>query len=125
VFSAQIRSSFSPPTPIITEHRYNVDLRCRLLATTSADSTAKIWDTSTLKEEKTLVDHQHWVWDAAFSADSAYLLTGASDKTAKLWDLSQGEVARQYTGHQKAISCIALNDVVDSSIATAAMRNVE
>jgi WD40 repeat protein len=28
--------------------------------------------------EKTLKGHQRWVWDCAFSADSAYLVTGES-----------------------------------------------
>ena len=28
------------------------------------------------KDEKTLKGHQRWVWDCAFSADSAYLVTG-------------------------------------------------
>lgn len=59
---------------------------------------------------RTLVGHQRWVWDCAFNSDGEYLLTGSSDHTAKLWRLSNGEVERQFVGHQKAISCIALND---------------
>lgn len=49
----------------------------RLLATTSADQTAKIWNTvdfSLMQELKQ--EHQRWVWDAAFSADNQYLFTG-------------------------------------------------
>jgi WD40 repeat protein len=49
----------------------------RFLATTSSDKTTKIWnvdDGFTL--DKTLIGHQRWVWDCAFSADSAYLVTG-------------------------------------------------
>jgi target of rapamycin complex subunit LST8 len=56
-----------------------------LLATTSADQTIKLWDTSSWTCDKTLMGHQQWVWDAAWSADSAFLLTGASDKSARLW----------------------------------------
>lgn len=37
--------------------------------------------------EKTLAQHQRWVWDAAFSADSSYLVTASSDHSAKLWEL--------------------------------------
>lgn len=59
---------------------------------------------------RTLAGHQRWVWDCAFNSDGEYLLTGSSDHTAKLWRLSTGEVERQFVGHQKAISCIALND---------------
>lgn len=53
----------------------------RYLATCSADHTVKIWSISPnyeFKLEKTMQGHQRWVWDCAFSADSAYLVTGAS-----------------------------------------------
>lgn len=59
--------------------------------------------------EKTLTAHQRWVWDACFSADSAYLVTASSDYTAKLWDVQTGEVIRHYAG-QMAVTCVALND---------------
>lgn len=69
--------------------------------------------------EKALSGHQRferfnirWVWDAAFSADSAYLVTASSDHTAKLWDLASGEAIRNYAGHQKAVVCLALHDAV-------------
>jgi G protein beta subunit-like protein len=64
--------------------------------------------------------HQRWVWDCAFSADSAYLVTGekdctqfvivfisspsaSSDHTARLWEMSSGETVRQYNGHHKGV----------------------
>jgi WD40 repeat protein len=49
-----------------------------LLATTSADGTAKIWRTSDfvcqyeLKHDRL----QNWVWDCAFTSDSLFLVTG-------------------------------------------------
>ena len=51
----------------------------RLMATCSADTTVKIWSIGPnfdFKLDKVLKGHQRWVWDAAFSADSAYLVTG-------------------------------------------------
>jgi G protein beta subunit-like protein len=54
----------------------------RYLATCSADTTVKVWSISPnydFKQEKVLIGHQRWVWDCAFSADSAYLVTGYSD----------------------------------------------
>lgn len=36
--------------------------------------------------------------------------TASSDCTARLWDAATGETIRQYTGHQKAVLCVALND---------------
>jgi len=58
----------------------------------------------------TLAQHQKWVWDAVFSADSSYLVTASSDNIARLFNLRTGEVVRQYEGHQFAVTCVALND---------------
>lgn len=49
----------------------------RLLATTSADQTAKIWSTADFSLVQELKqENQRWVWDVAFSADSQYMFTG-------------------------------------------------
>lgn len=49
----------------------------RLLLTTSADQTAKIWKTSDFSEMQALQhESKRWVWDAEFSADSQYIFTG-------------------------------------------------
>lgn len=52
---------------------------------------------------------KRWVWDACFSADSAYLVTASSDFTAKLWDVNSGDVIRLYASPM-AVTCVALND---------------
>ncbi|KAJ1562325.1 TOR complex subunit lst8 [Nowakowskiella sp. JEL0078] len=99
----------------------------RILATCSADHTVKIWNSNIDPDEyssssvdlskgcftldKTLTGHQRWAWDCAFSADSAYLVTGSSDHSARLWDLSNADTIRHYNGHQKAVVCVALHDV--------------
>ena len=60
-----------------------------------------------------LIGHTQWVWDAAFSADSAYIVTASSDGTSKLWDVRSGEMVCTYVGHQKAVTAIAMNDLND------------
>ncbi|KAK5092705.1 TOR complex subunit lst8 [Exophiala xenobiotica] len=60
--------------------------------------------------ETTLENHQRWVWDCAFSADSAYLVTVCSDHYARLWELASSSVIRQYSGHHRGAVCVALND---------------
>mmetsp|Transcript_13753 Transcript_13753/g.40690 ORF Transcript_13753/g.40690 Transcript_13753/m.40690 type:complete len:303 (-) Transcript_13753:106-1014(-) len=82
----------------------------KLLVTTSSDRTACVWSTETWQLQKTLAVHQRWVWDAAFSADSNYLVTASSDQSARLWDLKSGDVIKHYTGHNLAVTCVALND---------------
>jgi len=84
----------------------------RYLATCGADTTIKIWnmDEHKCSLEKTLLGHQRWVWDLAFSADSNFLVSASSDHVGRLWDISTGETVRTYTGHDKAIVAVALND---------------
>jgi G protein beta subunit-like protein len=62
------------------------------------------------KLESTLTGHQRWVWDCAFSADSAYLVTACSDHYARLWELHSETIIRQYNGHHRGLVCVALND---------------
>jgi G protein beta subunit-like protein len=64
--------------------------------------------------EATLQGHQRWVWDCAFSADSAYLVTACSDHYARLWELHSQQVIRQYNGHHRGAVCVALNDYSES-----------
>ena len=80
------------------------------LATSSADKSIKIFNTTTWELEQTLAQHQRWVWGIVFSADSLYLVSCSSDQTSKLWDLRTGEVIRNYAGHNLAVSCVSLND---------------
>jgi target of rapamycin complex subunit LST8 len=92
----------------------------------------KIWSISSnyeFKPEKVLQGHQRWVWDCAFSADSAYLVTGkagprpsfkcnssdapqaSSDHTARLWEMTSGETVRQYNGHHKGSFRVFSEDI--------------
>src|SRR5690606_20593294 len=84
----------------------------RVLASCSADHTAKIWNVNngSFTLDTTLQGHQRWVWDCSFSADSAYLVTACSDHYARLWELSTRQIIRQYTGHHRGAVCVALND---------------
>jgi len=103
----------------------------RHLATCSADHTARIWEVSPesaaampppsddpededehqpFRLEEVLDGHQRWVWDCAFSADSAYLVTACSDHYARLWELNSKSIIRQYNGHHRGAVCVALND---------------
>lgn len=114
----------------------------RKLATCSADHTARIWTvdlegverqdqqrgedgeltrqasaedgSGAFPLENELDGHQRWVWDCAFSADSAYLVTACSDHYARLWELASKSIIRQYNGHHRGAVCVALNDYSES-----------
>ncbi|KAG6334453.1 hypothetical protein ID866_4631, partial [Astraeus odoratus] len=73
----QAVTKFSAHKKYITRVLLSPDVK--YLATCSADTTVKIWSISEnyeFRQEKVLQGHQRWVWDCAFSADSAYLVTG-------------------------------------------------
>ena len=129
-------TSFQAHTAYITRVLLSPDVRH--LATCSADHNARIWSvnlspTATPGDpppqsnlpvelrsserpagafpiETTLGAHQRWVWDCAFSADSAYLVTACSDHYARLWELGSSQIIRQYNGHHRGAVCVALND---------------
>ncbi|KAH3873331.1 target of rapamycin complex subunit lst8-like isoform X2 [Dreissena polymorpha] len=82
-----------------------------LLATTLADNSTKIWKTADWTLHSELKDTaQRWVWDCAFSGDSQYIITASSDNMARLWSVDTGEVKKEYSGHQKAVVCLAFRD---------------
>lgn len=79
----------------------------RNIATCSADTTIKIWSannstpatggkgtvdaSSAYTLDKVLQGHQRWVWDMAYSADSAYLVSGKSRKVSLMEPSWAGE----------------------------------
>ena len=81
-----------------------------LIDVVTGDGTAKLWSTETWELSQNLQEHTKWVWDAAFCADSSYLVTASSDYVARLWNLRTGKLVQQYLGHQLAVTCVALND---------------
>ena len=43
------------------------------------------------------------------------LFSASSDNVARLWNVETGEVKREYSGHQKAIVCLAFKDDMTDS----------
>lgn len=41
-----------------------------------------------------------------------YPHAASSDNLARLWCVETGEIKREYSGHQKAVVCLAFNDSV-------------
>lgn len=49
------------------------------------------------------------IWDASFIADrDEYVLTGGSHSQVMLWDLNDLDRSNAYTGHPKAVTCVAV-----------------
>ncbi|CAG0878531.1 unnamed protein product [Darwinula stevensoni] len=117
IWAYKVEGQLEPKKKLIAHARYA--LQCHFspdgmyLVTTSADQTAKLWSSEDFSLFQTLADPaQRWVWDIGFSADSQYIFTASSDATARLWQVETGEIKREYTGHQKAVTAIAFRDVL-------------
>ncbi|KAI9652656.1 MAG: TOR complex subunit lst8 [Alyxoria varia] len=70
-------------------------------ATTGAPFPSNPTQLPALPLQSTFIGHQRWVWDCAFSADSAYLVTACSDHYARLWEVGTQSIIRQYSGHHR------------------------
>ncbi|WP_133150699.1 hypothetical protein, partial [Frankia canadensis] len=60
------------------------------LATSSTDSTIRLWDTTSGQNRTTLTGHTRGVLAVAFSPDGHTLATSSDDSTIRLWDVDQG-----------------------------------
>ena len=101
-----------------------------ILASGSADTTVKIWNSCT-GEAFTLRGHRDWVnavrlWDAhesirspplcpsTLEIDTGKMLFSASDDgTIRLWDLAKRTCVRQFTGHVGQVQSLRILDVDD------------
>jgi hypothetical protein len=70
-----------------------------LLATSSDDGTARLWQVAEGAERAVLTGHAGGVWDCAFSPDGSLLATTSDDRTARLWNVSDGTLHTVLSGH--------------------------
>jgi WD40 repeat protein len=70
-----------------------------LLATTSRDKTARLWDVANGRNVRTLTGHTGFVWGVPFSPDGALIATISDDNTARLWDVATGRNVRTLADH--------------------------
>jgi WD40 repeat protein len=84
-------------TGAITSCAFSPD--ATLLATSSDDGTARLWQAIEGTERAVLTGHAGGVWDCAFSPDGTLLATTSDDHTARLWNLPDGTLHTVLTGH--------------------------
>ena len=77
----------------------------RLLASASADATAKIWNVHD-RGEPTTLPHPAAVESADFSPENKLLATGCGDGTLRLWNLSTRQVVAAWPGHRGAANVV-------------------
>lgn len=81
----------------------------QILASTSDDTTIKLWDATTGECVKTLWGHSSWVNAVSFSDDGQILASASRDQTIKLWDWRTGECLHTLEGHTHHVKTVAFN----------------
>ena len=81
----------------------------QILASSSDDTTIKLWDTNTGECLQTLWGHDSWVYSVNFSPDGQILASGSRDRTIKLWDWHTGECLHTLQGHVQQVKTISFS----------------
>jgi WD40 repeat protein len=79
----------------------------RLLATASADQTARIWEAAT-GQERTRVVHDDGVTAVAFGPDGRMLATASADQTARIWEAATGQERTRFS-HDEGVAVVAFS----------------
>ena len=86
------------------------------LATSSHDSSIKIWDTVTMHLEKNLVGQEGVIYAMSWSADGMYLASCSINGSVFIWDIETSQVKKQLTHHKKACYCIDWCQTVNRNV---------
>ncbi|KAF8799962.1 WD40 repeat-like protein [Phlegmacium glaucopus] len=73
------------------------------IVSTSADHTARIWNTSTGECEAELKGHSDLVRSAVFSPDGMHIVSASADHTARIWNTATGECEAELKGHSDLV----------------------
>jgi WD40 repeat protein len=69
-----------------------------ILASCSADTTVRLWNTDTGKPLRTLNGHTDWVYALAFSPDGNLLTSGSWNGEVKIWNVADGKIVKEFNG---------------------------
>lgn len=83
--------------------------KLKVLASGSADTTIKLWDTLTGRELRTLIGHNDKVHSVKFSSDGKRLISASWDKTIKLWNVENGQLIRTFIGHTEMVFSVVFS----------------
>ena len=96
-----------------------------LLATSSADKTAKVWDIRTRRKVYTITDHLGLITGVAFSPDGSLLATSSTDSTAKIWEAKSGKLLQVLREHTAAVTNVRFSpSSTDLKLATSSKDGI-
>jgi small GTP-binding protein len=79
------------------------------LASGSADSTVKLWETQSGKLLRTLEGGQDEVYSVAFDSQGETLASGSRDNMVNLWEAHSGKLLRTLEGHESEVGRLAFD----------------
>ena len=80
-----------------------------ILATASADQTAKLWDAHNGNRIKTFYGHSEALTNVKFSPDGTKLATASWDRSAIIWNVATGQEILTLNGHTRDVNTVAFN----------------
>ena len=104
--SARLRYTIVDHTEVMRQIAFSPD--GQLLATSSVDSTVRLWRLSDGKLAR-IIRHPEAVTSVAFSPDGQWLVSGSYDGAARLWRLGDGMLARTLKGHTGTVWSVAFS----------------
>lgn len=78
----------------------------KLIATASADKTAKIWNREDLQQVMSF-QHPMGVWSVSFSSIDRAIATASQDNLVRIWSLKSGQCLKKFEGHTNPVLKVA------------------
>nr|XP_061837039.1 sperm-associated antigen 16 protein-like [Nerophis lumbriciformis] len=94
------------------------------LATTSGDTTVRLWDFSCGRCVLTLSGHSNPTWGCSFHSCGHLLASCSSDKTAKLWDLNSQSCRLTMRRHSASVNSVCFQRASNSVLTSSADRTL-
>lgn len=111
-----LRRSDNQQVSLLTGHALNLWITSLayfptgpLLASSSFDTTVRIWNTDTKTCLQVLAGHTQWVWSVAVSPDGRQVASGSDDCTIRLWNVDTGDCLHQLIGHANWVWAVAFS----------------
>jgi WD40 repeat protein len=79
------------------------------IASSSADGTIRVWDTTSGKEVVTLKANKKEVRSVCFSPDGKRLVSAGLDGTLRIWSPAEGKLLITLKGHEGGATCVAFS----------------